>query len=120
MKNKLFTLLFLSVCTLNVSAQNMSLKQVLQQVVDHYPSAKTAVYQVQRAQQENIKIESQLGWQLNSQAGISRDVSALGSATDSLRIAAGLSRKLSSGATLGVDASINRDDASSVLSPAFG
>jgi len=119
MKSKFFTILFVFCFVAEASAQTMSFDQVLQQVIDHYPSVKTAVYQVERAQQENKKIESQLGWQLNSQAGFSRDVSAFGTPTDSVRLSAGLSRQLTSGAILGVDAGINRDDASTVFSPSL-
>jgi len=119
MKSKFFTILFVFCFVAEASAQSKSFDQVLQQVIDHYPSVKTAVYQVERAQQENKKIESQLGWQLNSQAGFSRDVSAFGTPTDSVRLSAGLSRQLTSGATLGVDAGINRDDASTVFSPSL-
>jgi len=119
MRTKFFTILFIFCFVAEALAQTMNFDQVLQQVIDHYPSVKTAVYQVERAQQENKKIESQLGWQLSSQAGFSRDVSAFGTPTDSLRLAAGLSRQLTSGATLGVDAGMNRDDASTVFSPSL-
>ena len=119
MKSKFFTILFVFCFVAEASAQTMSFDQVLQQVIDHYPSVRTAVYQVERAQQENKKIESQLGWQLNSQAGFSRDVSAFGTPTDSLGLSAGLSRQLTSGAILGVDAGMIRDDASTVFSPSL-
>ena len=114
---KIFNFIFLFSLCVDASAQKMSLTQVLQQVIDHYPSVKIAAYQLERAQQENKKVESQLGWQLNSQAGFSRSVSLFGTPTDSLRVSAGMSRKLESGATLGMDAAINRDDASNVFSP---
>lgn len=119
MKIKLFYFLFYFSFLLPVSAQSMKFEQVLQQVIDHYPSVKTAVYQVERARQENKKIESQLGWQLNSQLGFSRDVSLFGTPTDTLNLSAGLSRNLTSGAILGIDAVINKDDASTVFSPAL-
>jgi len=99
------------------SAQTMTLEQVLQQVIDHYPSVKTAAYQVEKAQQENIKVENQLSWQLGAQAGISRDVSLFGTPTDKMTLAGSMSRKLSSGDSFSVDAAIYREDASTVFSP---
>jgi outer membrane protein TolC len=114
---KFLKVIILASLSINASAQSMNFDQVLQQVIDHYPSIKTAAYQVERAKQENRKIESQLGWQLNSQAGFTREVSAFGTPTDSVRLFAGLTRQLKSGATLGVDAAINKDDASTVFSP---
>ena len=57
-----------------VYAETLTVEQVLQRVVNHYPSIKTASIQVEKAKQESIKIDSQLGWQLGAQAGISRNV----------------------------------------------
>jgi len=117
MKTKLTFILFLSSLTPVIFAQSITLNQVLQQVIDHYPSVKTAAYQVERAQQENRKIESQLGWQLKSQADIARDVSAFGTPVDSINLSANVSRKLKFGSTLSVDAAINKSDSSNVFSP---
>ncbi|MCW9012438.1 MAG: TolC family protein [Gammaproteobacteria bacterium] len=100
-----------------ISAQSMTLEQVLQQVMDHYPSLKTAALQVQRAQQESLKVESQLGWQLGAQAGISHDLSLFGTPTDSLDLGGSISRSLESGGRLGFNANISRDDADASLSP---
>jgi len=116
MKTKLIFVLFLSGLMTDAMAQSMNLDQVLQQVIDHYPSVKTAAYQVERAQQENKKIESQLGWQLNSQAGISRDVSAFGTPVDIINLSASMTKTLKQGATLSVDALINKSDSSNVFS----
>jgi outer membrane protein TolC len=95
----------------------MTLMQVLQQVMDHYPSLKTASIQVERAQQEQQKVESQLGWMLSAQAGVSRDISAWGSATDRLALKGGLARTLESGETLSLGAGLNRDIAASASAP---
>jgi outer membrane protein TolC len=117
MKTNFFVTLFLLSFMLQASAQSMNFYQVLQQVVDHYPSVKTALYQLERAQQENKKIESQLGWRLTSQVGVLRDVSAFGTPVDSLNLSASLFRKLATGATVEVAAAISKNDSSNVFSP---
>lgn len=115
---KPLTKIILFACfSFSINAETMTLEQVLQHVMDHYPSLKTAAYQVQRAKLENQKIESQLGWQLSGQAGISRDVSLFGTATDKITVAGSMSRQLASGDSLSIDAAINREDATSTFSP---
>jgi outer membrane protein TolC len=115
--NSFFIIMFFSGLSSFSLAETMTLEQVLQQVIDHYPSVKTAAYQVEKAQQENIKVESQLSWQLGAQAGYTRDVSLFGTATDRVTLAGSLSRQLTSGDNLSIDASINREDASTSFSP---
>lgn len=98
-------------------AESLTLEQVLQRVMDHYPSIKTAAIQVERAQQESKKVGSQLGWQLSAQGGVSRDVSLLGTPTDTVNVAGGLSRKLESGGTFGFDADVTYSDSETTFSP---
>jgi len=112
-----FKIIFFSGFSSLAVAQAMTLEQVLQQVVDHYPSLKTAAYQVEKAQQENIRVESQLSWQLGAQAGFDRDVSLFGTPTDKITLAGSLSRKLSSGDSVSIDTAIKREDASTTFSP---
>ncbi|MDH5483765.1 MAG: TolC family protein [Gammaproteobacteria bacterium] len=95
------------------------MQQVLQQLVDNYPSLQAAHLQVQRAQQENSRVESQLGWQLSSQAGFSHDTSLFGTPTDRFDVGGGLNRQLASGASLGINASIVREDADTAFSPSM-
>lgn len=45
-------------------------EQVLQKVIDHYPSIDIAAIEIERARQSIKVAESQLGWQLQAQAGI--------------------------------------------------
>lgn len=91
-------------------SQRLTIEQVLQNVIDHYPSIKTASIQVEKAKQESIKIDSQLGWQLGAQAGISRNVSLFGIASDKLDASGSLSHQLKSGSRLSIDASISHED----------
>lgn len=103
--------------TTTTHADTMTFKQLLQGVVDHYPSLKTASLQVEKARQKNAQIESQLGWQLNSQGGYSKDVSFLGTAVRRAALGAGVSKKLRSGGTLSLDASILWEDSDVAYSP---
>ena len=100
-------------------AQSMSFDQVLQRVVNHYPSLRTSEYQVERARQESLKVESTLGWQLNAQGGVSHDLSLFGAPSDSVNLAGSLARKLDSGASLSVNANVNRTDSDYSISPSL-
>lgn len=111
----------LCVCAFAVAtaahADTMTFKQLLQGVVDHYPSLKTASLQVEKARQKNAQIESQLGWQLNSRGGYSKDVSFLGTAVERAEVGGGVSKKLRSGGVISLDASIRREDSDVAISP---
>jgi len=110
-------LVFFGLFASNVSAENLSLQQVLQRVVDHYPSIKSAALQVKKASQENIKVESQLSWLMKSNAGYARETSLFGTATDRYNLGAGVNRSLDNGGLLGFNASISREDAKDTFGP---
>ena len=99
------------------STEKLTLEQVLQKVVDHYPSLKTAAIQVERARQSSKKVDSQLGWQLGAQTGIARDVSLFGTPIDVIDVGGSLSRTLESGSTLSIEAGARRDDSEDIFSP---
>ncbi len=86
----------------------MSLRQVMQAVIDHYPSVETALLQVQRARLSASKSQSQLGWQVNGQAGVARDISIFGTGNDIISADSQFNRRLASGGTIGIGASIKR------------
>ncbi|MFW2371482.1 MAG: TolC family protein [Gammaproteobacteria bacterium] len=96
---------------INAQAEKLTLEQVLQKVVDHYPSFKVAAIQLERARQETKKVESQLGWQLGSQAGYNRDMSLFGIFSDNLSLSGNLDRQLTSGDRISISAAISQDDA---------
>lgn len=100
-------------------AQNLTLEQVLQRVVDHYPSLKTAAIQVERARQGSLTVESQLGWQVGAEGGFTRDTGITGTPVDVIDVGGSLSRNLESGSNISLQASISREDSESVLSPAL-
>ena len=111
------TLVGLSLLASPLYAQTMSFDQVLQKVVDHYPSLRTSEYQVEKARQESIKVESTLGWQLSAQGSVNHDLSLFGAPSDTVNLAGSLARKLDSGASLSVNADINRTDSDYAISP---
>lgn len=103
--------LLLLVPSFCVQAEQLDYQQVLQKVIDHYPSVKLAALQVERAKLENIKAESQLSWQLNGNAGFTHDTSLFGTPSDRYNLGANLNRNLSNGGVLGFNADIVRDEA---------
>lgn len=107
--------LFSMLLTVPAQAEKLILEQVLQQVMDHYPSLKIAAIQLERARQETEKIESQLGWQLGSQVAFTRDLSMFGILSDNTRLSGNLSKQLASGDSLSVTAVISEDDAESAF-----
>jgi len=121
-KYKALAVILFFVFNTDIAAQemdsNLSLGQVLQKVVDHYPSIKSAAFQVQKAREENIKVESQLSWLLKANAGYSRDTSVFfGTAVDRYNVGAGLNRVLENGGTLGFNANISNEDSAVTFGP---
>ncbi|VAW58504.1 hypothetical protein MNBD_GAMMA08-2528 [hydrothermal vent metagenome] len=98
-------------------AETMNIQQVLQRVIDHYPAIKAAAFQVEKARQENIKVENQLSWILNSNAGYNRSVSLFGTPTDRYDLGGNLNRSLDNGGVLDVNANVTRDDATTTFGP---
>ena len=122
MKYKTLAVIFFFAWSANITAQeideNLSLGQVLQKVVDHYPSIKSAALQVQKAREENVKVQSQLSWLLNANAGYSRETSVfLGTAVDRYIVSGGLNRNLGNGGTLGFNANITNEDSAVTFGP---
>lgn len=112
-------ILSLIAISFNGYGQVLSLEQVLQKVVDHYPSIKSAAFQVARAQQENIKVETQLSWLLRSNVGYNRDTTYFGTATDKYNAGGSLNRNLDNGGSLGFNASLYRENAADAFGPTF-
>ncbi len=100
-----------------VRVQGMNLQQVLQRVLNHYPSVKTAALQVQKARQVNTKVESQLSWLLNSSAGYERDTSFFGTAVDRYNVQGSMNRPLSNGGSLGFNVSLLEENSIDIVVP---
>ncbi len=116
-KNILILPFVMSFWQITVLAHEMNLQQVLQKVVNHYPSIKSAAFQVAKARQENIKVESQLSWILQGNAGYNRNTSLFGTATDRYNLGGGVNRRLNSGDELAFNATVDRENASDTFGP---
>jgi len=114
-----WTLPILFFSSLPVQAEELNINQLLQDVIDHYPAIKTAYFQVASAQQENLKIQGQLGWQLGAKAGFAQEVSLFGSPVQQTSLGASLSRQLESGDSLSLSASIAHEDADESTIPSL-
>jgi hypothetical protein len=85
------------------AGESLTFRQVLQRVLGTDLSLQVAAMKVQRARQENPRVESQLGWALEGQAGVGRDTSPLlGTRVDRADASASLDRKLASGGSVGL------------------
>lgn len=108
---RLFFVSLLFVITMPAYSQALTIKQVIQNVIDKYPSVRAAALQVEKAKQEILKVESQLGWQLSAQAGVSHNVSVFNIASNTLSAGGAYAKLLDSGSTVSLDASLIYDDA---------
>jgi len=95
----------------------LTIYQVMQRVVDRYPSLKISEFEVAQAAQQKQQIESSLGWILNSAAGIRHDLTGYGTPSDRFDINGSIVRKLNSGATLSLNGSYRYEDSSFTFGP---
>jgi len=122
MKVKLiFVIAFFSVIvSLPVLAKNkaeLTIYQVMQRVLDRYPSLKISEIEVLKSAEQRSQVESSLGWILNSSAGITHDLTGLGTPSDRFDINGSLDRQLQSGATLSLSGAYSYEDSSLSFSP---
>jgi len=109
--------------TLSVAAsaadktEALTFTQVLQKVIDTYPTLNIARLQVEQARQDMLKVESALGWQLAAEGGVNHDVSTFGIPSDVGDALASLNRTLPSGDSLGVSGRYRYEDSSTTISP---
>jgi outer membrane protein TolC len=104
----------------NASTQSgLTIYQVMQRVLDRYPSLKISEMEVAQAAEQRQQVESSLGWILNSSAGVTHDLTGLGTPSDRLDLNAALSRQLKSGASLSLSGGYRYEDSSLVFSPSF-
>ena len=70
----------------NLHAENLSLEQVLQSVIDNYPSIPIAALQVNKVEQNSVRALSRLGWRLSAQAGRSKEVDFAGGKSSASKV----------------------------------
>ena len=97
----------------------ITIYQVMQRVLDRYPSLKISEMEVSQAAEQRQQVESSLGWILNSSAGIKHDLTGLGTPSDRLDITGSIGRQLKSGATLSLSGGYTYEDSSLTFSPSL-
>ncbi|MCW8899661.1 MAG: TolC family protein [Gammaproteobacteria bacterium] len=101
------------------NSMELTIYQVMQRVIDRYPSLKISAMEVAQAAEQRQQVESSLGWILNSSAGVTHDLTGLGTPSDRLDLNASLARQLESGATLSLSGGYRYEDSQLTFSPAF-
>lgn len=102
-----------------VNAEPMTVEDVLQRVVTHYPSLRATRLEVEKARQDSVKVQSQLGWQLGVQGGYDRNVSFFGTGVDRLDVNAGVNRSLASGGDIALSAQVAREESDESIIPSI-
>ncbi|MDH5378297.1 MAG: TolC family protein, partial [Gammaproteobacteria bacterium] len=100
----------LTLCSISAFAEGVSLHQALQRMVDRHPSLKTAALQAERSALDQVRVESQLGWNMGGSAGLGHDVNFIGVPSSTLNVGANLSKKLESGDQLGLNGRYSYED----------
>lgn len=100
-----------------VNKNTLTIYQVMQRVIDRYPSLKISEMEIAQAAEQRQQVESSLGWILNSSAGITHDLTGLGTPSDSLDVNGSIARQLKSGATLSLSGGYRYEDSSLTFSP---
>lgn len=112
-------LLLISSVNSAANGNELSIYQVMQRVLDRYPSLKITQMEVAQAEQQRLQVESSLGWILNSSAGITHDLTGLGTPSDRLDLTASVARKLESGSTISLSGGYRYEDSEFVFNSAF-
>jgi outer membrane protein TolC len=120
-KTSLIIYVFLTGVLINTSVMaatknELSIYQVMQRVIDRYPSLKISEMEVAQAAEQRLQVESSLGWILNSAAGATHDLTGLGTPSDRLDVSSSIGRQLKSGATLSLSGSYRFEDSSLTFS----
>ena len=105
-------LLLLAVEGTATAAESLTLRQTIQRVINTYPSLQIGKLQLDKAAQEITRAKSQLGWQLNANAGASHDLGLTYAPADTLTAGVGVQRQLKSGGTLGFQGGTQYSDSS--------
>ena len=123
MKNIIYLSLLASLFIVNTafasSSSELTVYQVMQRVLDRYPSLKISEMEVEQAALQRQQVESSLGWVLNSSAGVTHDLTGLGTPSDRLNLNAAFSRQLKSGSSLSLSGGYQYEDSQLVFNPAF-
>lgn len=89
---------------------DLTIYQVMQRVLDRYPSLKISEMEVKQAIEQRQQIESSLGWILDSSAGVTHDLTALGAPSDRLDVTGSIGRQFESGSSLSLSGGYRYED----------
>lgn len=95
----------------------LTIYQVMQRVLDRYPTLKISEMEVAQAAEQRQQVESSLGWLLNSAIGATHDLTGFGTPSDRLDVRGSIDRQLQSGATLSLGGSYRYEDSSLPFDP---
>lgn len=113
MKKRLFRLLaaaLLGLPILSSAADGFTLVELIQRTFDNYPELALTDLDIEHARQQLPQVESRNGYVLGGKSGYSRDLSFIGTPSDTFTVAGELNRKLSSGETIALSGSYRRED----------
>ncbi len=97
----------------------LTYEAALKAIVETYPSLAIAALQVEKARQEQIRVESSLGWVLQADGELRRDISLLGTPSNVASASAGLQRRFASGQSLGLNGRYRYEDSELVFGPFY-
>jgi len=103
----------------NETKIHLSVYQVLQQVIDAYPSLETLALKVFQAQSKVEQVRGQLDWRMQAIASLAREPGLFLGTSDNIKGSANFSKRMENGDTLNLLASLNRSDSEMSLSPSF-
>ena len=93
--------------------------QLVERVLEVYPTLKVAEMEIEQAVQEKRQIESSLSWLLNGTVGLTHDLTGIGTPSDRFDINSSINRQLESGATVSLSAGYRYEDSAFAFSPSF-
>ena len=94
-------------------------EDALQAIIDTYPTLAIAALQVEKARQEQIRVESSLSWVLQANGGLNRDINFIGTPSDVASLSAGLQRRFASGQSIGLNGRYRYEDSELAFSPLY-
>ncbi len=95
----------------------LHVNDMVQQIMQNYASISIAAKEIEKSGNEFAKIESQLGWVLSAQTGVSHDVSFIDSPSDRFEAGVGVGRQYKSGTRFDVQGQYTYEDSSTSFSP---
>lgn len=95
----------------------LTAEDVINRMLDQYPSVKVAQIEIERSRQEFARIESQLGWVLSAQSGVSRDVNGFDIPGKHFEASAQIGRVYQSGSRVDISGQYTYDDSDATAIP---